>query len=213
MPVTRFGLEGYGVRRAGSFAGKTPEGGGPHPVGVITRFGLEGYGVRRAGSFAGRAQQATGTLSVTEGADTAAISGNVLIQGTLSATEGADSASFTGVSIREPSVGSSISGGTFSRGRWRAMRDAQDAHRKLTESKRKKKKKRLSAAAIEEAGEAIEAAKLIGEYPHIGAALNELTGQLEAVNSEAVIATAQLIKQLVAEQEDEEDIEFLLMHS
>lgn len=54
-PYTRFGLEGYGVRRAGSFAGKTPGvAGGPHPVGIITRLGLEGYGVRRAGSFAGR---------------------------------------------------------------------------------------------------------------------------------------------------------------
>lgn len=54
--VTRFGLEGYGVRRAGSFAGKAAsEPGGPHPVGILTRFGLEGYGVRRAGSFAGKA--------------------------------------------------------------------------------------------------------------------------------------------------------------
>ncbi len=54
--ITRFGLEGYGVRRAGSFAGKQAAGTGPHPVGIITRFGLEGYGVRRAGSFAGKAQ-------------------------------------------------------------------------------------------------------------------------------------------------------------
>lgn len=63
QPVTRFGLEGYGVRRAGSFSGKPPDtGSGPHPVGVITRFGLEGYGVRRAGSFAGKAAStASGT--------------------------------------------------------------------------------------------------------------------------------------------------------
>ncbi len=55
MPVTRFGLEGYGVRRAGSFSGKTPDSGaGPHPVGILTRFGLEGYGVRRAGDFSGK---------------------------------------------------------------------------------------------------------------------------------------------------------------
>jgi hypothetical protein len=47
--VTRFGLEGYGVRRAGSFSGKPAAGLGP-----ITRFGLEGYGVRRAGSFSGK---------------------------------------------------------------------------------------------------------------------------------------------------------------
>jgi hypothetical protein len=52
VPVTRFGLEGYGVRRVGSFSNKTPDAGaGPHPVGVLTRFGLEGYGVRRAGNF------------------------------------------------------------------------------------------------------------------------------------------------------------------
>lgn len=49
---TRLGLEGYGVRRAGSFADKTAA--TTHPVGRLTRFGLEGYGVRRAGSFAGK---------------------------------------------------------------------------------------------------------------------------------------------------------------
>src|SRR4051812_44222211 len=53
---TRFGLEGYGVRRAGSFASKTQTAsvGGPHPVGKITRLGFEGYGVKRAGSFSGK---------------------------------------------------------------------------------------------------------------------------------------------------------------
>lgn len=58
MPYTRFGLEGYGVRRAGSFAGKTaaPEY-GPHPVGILTRFGIDAYGVRRAGSFAGKTEE------------------------------------------------------------------------------------------------------------------------------------------------------------
>lgn len=45
---TRFGLEGYGVRRAGSFAGKPPAASHPHPVGRLTRLGMEGYGVRRA---------------------------------------------------------------------------------------------------------------------------------------------------------------------
>lgn len=53
-PYTRFGLEGYGVRRIISFSGKTPTVSSSHPVGIITRFGLEGYGVRRAGSFAGK---------------------------------------------------------------------------------------------------------------------------------------------------------------
>jgi hypothetical protein len=53
---TRLGEEGYGVRRVGSFAGKTDSGpvGGPHPVGVITRLALDGYGVRRYSSFAGK---------------------------------------------------------------------------------------------------------------------------------------------------------------
>ena len=54
MPFTRFGLEGYGVRRVGSFAGKTTFLFGPHPVSIITRFGLDAYGVRRAGSFTGK---------------------------------------------------------------------------------------------------------------------------------------------------------------
>ena len=55
--LTRLSLDGYGARRAGSFAGKTPSGpGGPHPVGIVTRFGLEGYGVRRivVNGFAGK---------------------------------------------------------------------------------------------------------------------------------------------------------------
>lgn len=47
-PKTRFGLEGYGTRRAGPFSGRAPRAG----VGKLTRFGLEGYGARRAGAFA-----------------------------------------------------------------------------------------------------------------------------------------------------------------
>jgi hypothetical protein len=55
VPVTRFGLEGYGVRRAGDFSGKTQAPtSGPHPVGVITRFALDGYGARRAGDFSNK---------------------------------------------------------------------------------------------------------------------------------------------------------------
>ena len=52
---TRFGLEGYGVRRSGSFAGKTP-GLGQHPVSILTRLSSDGYGARRyaAGAFAGK---------------------------------------------------------------------------------------------------------------------------------------------------------------
>jgi hypothetical protein len=52
MPVTRLGPDGYGVRRAGSFAGKASS--SLHPVGRITRFSMDGYGARRAGSFAGK---------------------------------------------------------------------------------------------------------------------------------------------------------------
>lgn len=66
MPVTRFGLEGYGVRRAGSFSGKPLATDGPHPVGIITRFGLEGYGVRRVGSFAGKTDSGGATPAVTD---------------------------------------------------------------------------------------------------------------------------------------------------
>ena len=65
MPYTRFGLEGYGVRRAGSFAGKTESAPG-RTVGIITRFGLEGYGVRRAGSFAGKTEAESGAQPVPE---------------------------------------------------------------------------------------------------------------------------------------------------
>lgn len=65
--VTRFGLEGYGVRRVGSFADKTPgDTGGPHPVGIITRFGLEGYGVRRAGAFDGKTASTDDTGATTD---------------------------------------------------------------------------------------------------------------------------------------------------
>jgi hypothetical protein len=53
MPLTRLSLDGYGARRAGSFAGRGPVE-SAHPVGIITRLSLDGYGARRAGSFAGR---------------------------------------------------------------------------------------------------------------------------------------------------------------
>lgn len=57
--ISRLGAEGYGVRRTGSFSGKTPgTAGGPHPVGVITRLSLDGYGARRYSSFAGKTQTA-----------------------------------------------------------------------------------------------------------------------------------------------------------
>jgi hypothetical protein len=52
---TRTGLEGYGVKRAGSFANKVLPG-GPHLVGKLTRVGVEGYGVKRAGLFTGKFQ-------------------------------------------------------------------------------------------------------------------------------------------------------------
>lgn len=51
---TRLGLDGYGVRRTGSFSGKTPESGGGHPVARITQPQLGGWGGKRYGSFAGR---------------------------------------------------------------------------------------------------------------------------------------------------------------
>lgn len=55
MAVTRLGYEGYGVRRAGSFAGKgSAPPGGPHPVPNITRLSPDGYFTRRDGSFAGK---------------------------------------------------------------------------------------------------------------------------------------------------------------
>jgi hypothetical protein len=62
MAVTRFGLEGYGVRRAGSFAGKTPAGVPAHPVGILTRLSPDGYGARRyaANAFAGKTPASSG---------------------------------------------------------------------------------------------------------------------------------------------------------
>lgn len=58
MATTRFGLDGYGVRPAGSFAAKTPA--SSHPVARLTRLSLDGYGARRAGSFAGKTAAAGG---------------------------------------------------------------------------------------------------------------------------------------------------------
>lgn len=62
MPFTRFGLEGVGVRRAGSFAGKTAVFSGPHPVVILTRLSADGYGARRykADAFAGKTADAGG---------------------------------------------------------------------------------------------------------------------------------------------------------
>jgi len=59
MPAkTRHGSAGYGIRRTGSFLGKTAGtggGGGGRPVfGVLTRHGGIGHGTRRAGNFSGK---------------------------------------------------------------------------------------------------------------------------------------------------------------
>ena len=51
--ITRLSLDGYGARRAGSFAGRDLV---SRPVGIITRLSVDGYGARRAGSFAGRVE-------------------------------------------------------------------------------------------------------------------------------------------------------------
>lgn len=47
----------------------------------------------------------TGTLAATEGADTAAFTGSLLIQGTLAATEGADGAALGGALVPLPDEG------------------------------------------------------------------------------------------------------------
>lgn len=53
---TRLGYGGYGIERAGSFAGKAGGGGGGsgHPVGKITCLGMGGYGVQRGGPYSGK---------------------------------------------------------------------------------------------------------------------------------------------------------------
>lgn len=50
MPITRLGLNGFGVKRTGDFSGRKPS---VHPVGIITKLGLNGYGVTR-GNFSGK---------------------------------------------------------------------------------------------------------------------------------------------------------------
>lgn len=64
MALSRLGLDGYGVRRSGSFSGKAASGSGSHPVGVLSRLALDGYGARRAGSFSGKAEAGGGTHPV-----------------------------------------------------------------------------------------------------------------------------------------------------
>lgn len=62
--LTRLSLDGYGAKRAGSFAGKeatTPS--SPHTPGRITRLSLDGYGVKRAGSFAGKEESGIQIIS------------------------------------------------------------------------------------------------------------------------------------------------------
>lgn len=62
MAITRLGADGYGVRRAGSFAGKGAL------RGVLTRMGAEGYGVRRmgVGAFGGKTPTAEDATQVSE---------------------------------------------------------------------------------------------------------------------------------------------------
>jgi hypothetical protein len=94
MAVTRLGLEGYGVRRAGSFAGKAAA--SSHTVGILTRLALDGYGARRASSFAGKTPD-TGPVTPP---DTSQV------------------------------VGGWITGGNFSRGRWRKFLEEIEAERR-----------------------------------------------------------------------------------
>lgn len=62
---TRLGEGGYGERPylIGGFAGKTPDAGSAHPVGIITRLSLDGYGARRyaINAFAGKTSGGAGT--------------------------------------------------------------------------------------------------------------------------------------------------------
>lgn len=63
MPITRLGLDGYGVRRVGTFAGKTPDFGSSHPVGKIAKLSLDGYGARRNGFFGGKTPSDAGVIA------------------------------------------------------------------------------------------------------------------------------------------------------
>ena len=233
MPVTRFGLEGYGVRRAGSFSGKTLE--GSHPVGKITRFGLEGYGVRRAGSFS-RSGTIVGTLDATEGADTAALTGTVLVSGTLSGTEGADTAAFTGTvlvsgtlaategadsaeftgTISTPAVPSSSDG---KRRRRRTgdeeltEAEVQYMQRKLRELKQAKTKREEDAArkaleiAFAQAAQDDEAARAIEAAANGNYAALMRNDVLLARVTDKLAAIARQH----AEDQDEDDVETLLL--
>ena len=58
--ITRLSVDGYGAKRAGSFAGKAASADGPHTPGRITRLSLDGYGAKRHGSFAGKETEGGG---------------------------------------------------------------------------------------------------------------------------------------------------------
>lgn len=117
-----------------------------------------------------------------------------------------------------PSVGSSISGGTFSRGRWRALREAQHAAEvRAQETGQRKRKKALDEAAAAAAlalsalrEEEVERQAIETNATAMRHALEAATGsnRLATVirQSNRVVELAKAIIQQIEDDEEEEEI-------
>lgn len=117
-------------------------------------------------------------------------------------------------------AGSSISGGTFSRGRWHALlatiEAEREAERKARQAKESKRKRRLAWQAAEILREAKEHAEKAAESDRIDAAIAEM-----AERAKSATLTADLVKELRGhvdriaalhrEMEDEDEATALLL--
>jgi len=180
VAVTRFGLEGYGVRRAGTFSAKT---GATHPVGIITRLALDGYGARRAGTFSGKTPESTGPV-----------------------------VGITG--------GGRISGGYFSRKRWHELIGELRGEARAEKRVRKKKALVNTAAALNEALDAIDlqiqTAETNRQLHAMEAAIQAAIGAHSVADTirltKAAIAHVENIKLVQQLEDDDEAIAILLMN-
>src|SRR3990167_2413829 len=189
---------------------------------------IQGQAAQTLGSFT---QSATGKLIIsgiaaqTVGNFTQSAAGKLIIQGTAAQTLGSFNQTVLSVGILAPQVGR-ITGGTFSRGKWRRLKEAEEAERKARElaAKRKRVERREAMEkAAKEARAAIEAARLAEDQNFaLDQYLGMMTQSLEAMNAAKTLAeTTQMAdaarayalqaQKAVADNDDDEAIAMLLV--
>lgn len=213
VPTTRFGLEGYGVRRASSFGGKAGLDG--HPVSRITRFGLEGFGVRRAGSFAGKQGFGSHPVGIITrlGPDGYGVRRCGSFAGKTPATPD--------VTPSDQGAGGTIGGGWFSRKKWHDLKEILAAQRAAERQAEEAKTAKERAALKKAATKAAQALELVPQATldeldkflrmqsllEAAAGAEKTAARIKAANQAATVAMA-IIREI---EEEEEMAVFLLL--